>query len=171
MAWSHNPRLETPCLFSSSNFFYLCNLSHSLASSVTMPTSLSILEQLYHARWYIVAVVIASYIAREVRTYRRLSHIKGPWFAQFSQLWLLKTIYQQKAHYVFDDVRKKYGAWLKVIMFDKANRLIIAIRKACTNWTQHVDHLRHRSGRSHECSPIFVHEIRVVPGISPSSWN
>jgi hypothetical protein len=136
-----------------------------------MPNFLSILEQLYHARWYIVAVPIVLYIVREVRTYRRLSHIKGPPFAQFSQLWLLKTIYQQKAHYVFDDIRKKYGVWLKVIMFDKANRLTIAIRKACTNWTQHVDHLRHRSGRSHECSPIFVHEIRVVPGISPSSWN
>jgi hypothetical protein len=77
-----------------------------------MPTSLSILEQVYRARWYIVTVVLAFYIARGIRSYRRLSHIKGPWLAQWSQLWLLTTIYQQKAHYVFYDIKKKYGAWL-----------------------------------------------------------
>ena len=139
-----------------------------------MHTSLSILEQMYHASWYIWYVVvslIASYVASEIRTYQRFSHIKGPWFAQFSQLWLLQTIYQQRAHYVFDDIRKKYGAWQKVIMFNKANRLTIAIRKACTNWTQHVDHLRHRPSHSHGCSPVFVQEIKVVSRISSSSWN
>jgi len=74
-----------------------------------MGTSVSFLELLNQAKWYIVAVLLASYIAREVRSYRRLSHIKGPWLAQFSQFWLLNTIYQQKAHYVFNNVRKKYG--------------------------------------------------------------
>jgi hypothetical protein len=92
----------------------------SLAPLVTMPISLSIVAQVYHARWYIVAVLLASYIIRKVRTYRRLSHIKGPWLAHFSELWLLATIYQQKAHYVFYDTKKKYGAWLKFLMFTKA---------------------------------------------------
>jgi hypothetical protein len=64
---------------------------------------------LYQARWYIATLFVASYIARELRTYRRLSHIKGPWLAQFTELWLLATIYQQKAHYVFYDVKQKYG--------------------------------------------------------------
>jgi uncharacterized membrane protein (DUF485 family) len=146
----HN-MLETPCPSSSSKFFCLCNLSQS---SATMLSFLSVIQQLYQARWYIVALLIASYIAQEIRAYRRLSHIKGPWFAQFSQLWLLTTIYQQKAHYVFDDVRKKYGAWLKLII-DELTGLTIC-RKACTDWDQHVDHLRHRPSDSHECSPISI---------------
>jgi hypothetical protein len=96
-----------------------------------MGTSVSFLELLNQAKWYIVAVLLASYIAREVRSYRRLSHIKGPWLAQFSQFWLLNTIYQQKAHYVFNNVRKKYGVWLKLMIFGKANLLTTAIRKDC----------------------------------------
>jgi len=46
---------------------------------VNMPTLFSIVEHLYQARWYLVTLLLASYIASEVRRYRRLSHINGLW--------------------------------------------------------------------------------------------
>lgn len=74
-----------------------------------MSNTVSIVALLYSARWYIASGLLCLYIAQGYRTYRRLSHIKGPWLAQFSDAWLLGAIYRQKAHYEFSDVKKQYG--------------------------------------------------------------
>jgi hypothetical protein len=74
-----------------------------------MSTFLSIVAILYEARWLIASALVASYLAQSFRAYRRLSHIKGPWLAQFSNAWLLGAIYRQRTHYEFYDVKKKFG--------------------------------------------------------------
>jgi hypothetical protein len=76
-----------------------------------MSTSLSIVAILYQARWYIAGALLASYIAQSFRAYRRLSHVKGPLLAQFSDAWLLGVIYRQRAHLELYDVKKKFGKW------------------------------------------------------------
>lgn len=75
-----------------------------------MALHLSILELLYSARWYIVFALVALYIWQSYQSYRRLSHIPGPWLAQWSQLWLLRSIYGQQSHLEMHEVSKKYGA-------------------------------------------------------------
>lgn len=68
-----------------------------------------ILELLYSARWSIGSALVTLYFASLFRAYWRLSHIKGPWLAQFSDLWLLGAIYRQQDHLEFYDLTKKYG--------------------------------------------------------------
>jgi len=58
---------------------------HLLLRLVCLPWHQS-LEQLYQGRWFIFTLFLTRYIAREVRNYRRLSHIKEPRLAQFSEL-------------------------------------------------------------------------------------
>jgi hypothetical protein len=108
---------------------------HLLLRLGCLPTLISILEQLYQGRWYIFTLFLTRYIAREVRSYRRLSYIKGPRLAQFSELWLLATIFQQRAHYVFYDDKKEYEVCSPLI-YQEPKKLT-----AGTDWDQHVDHL------------------------------
>jgi hypothetical protein len=76
-----------------------------------MSASLSIVAILYQARWYIASALFALYLAQRFRVYRRLSHVKGPWLAQFSDAWLLGVIYRQRAHHELYDVKKKFGKY------------------------------------------------------------
>lgn len=74
-----------------------------------MAAHISVLELLYSARWYLAAALVALYAWQSYLSYRRLSHIPGPWLAQWSQLWLLKSIYGQQSHLEMHEVSKKYG--------------------------------------------------------------
>jgi hypothetical protein len=78
-------------------------------STVAMSTLGSILELLYSARWSIDSALATLYFTSLFRAYWRLSHIKGPWLAQFSDPWLLGAIYRQQDHLEFYDLTKKYG--------------------------------------------------------------
>jgi hypothetical protein len=113
----------------------------------------SILELLYLARWSIGSVLVALYFASLFRAYWRLSHIKGPWLAQFSDLWLLGAIYRQQDHLEFYNLTKKYG-WSPSVLNTEAmlyTNGFINSRNPCTNRHQYAGHLRHRSGQSYEC--------------------
>jgi hypothetical protein len=80
-----------------------------------MSASGSILELLYSARLYIGCALVTLYFASVFRAYWRLSHIKGLWLAQFSDIWLLGAIYRQQDHLEFYDVIKKYSLLQKMI--------------------------------------------------------
>ena len=71
---------------------------------------LSIILRSYEIKWFIFGLAFFHYVAWRVgRAWGNLARFEGPWLAQLSDLWLLKTIYQQRAHYVFYDIKKKYG--------------------------------------------------------------
>jgi hypothetical protein len=74
-----------------------------------MPQSISVLELLYSARWYIVLIIVASYAVQSYLSYRRLSQVNGPWLAQWSVLWLLGAVYRQRTHLELHEVSKTYG--------------------------------------------------------------
>jgi len=70
---------------------------------------MSVLQLLYSGKWYIVSILGVLYLWQAYRLYRRLSHINGPWLAQWSQLWLLGAIYRQNTHLEVYKLSKKYG--------------------------------------------------------------
>jgi hypothetical protein len=55
------------------------------------------------AAWFGVQVV-AWYIS-----YRRLSHIPGPWLARWSSLWLVGAVWRRHSHLEFYEIAKTYG--------------------------------------------------------------
>jgi hypothetical protein len=72
--------------------------------------SSGLVDLLYGARWYLILLLGVSYYAlQSYRSYTRLSHIKGPWLAQWSILWLIGAVYRQKTHLEFYETYKKYG--------------------------------------------------------------
>ena len=62
---------------------------------------------------YIPMVVVASFVAfvvaRLYLSYRRLSHIPGPWLAGWSSLWLVGAIRRKQSHLEFYELAQKYG--------------------------------------------------------------
>jgi hypothetical protein len=73
-------------------------------------TSTRILEVLYTFRYYCVAFVLFAYLAvANYLSYRRLSHIKGPWFAAWSNLWLVGVVWRRKINLELYEVYKTYG--------------------------------------------------------------
>jgi hypothetical protein len=50
--------------------------------------------------------LVASYIS-----YRRLSHIPGPWLASWSSLWLVGAVWRRHSHLEFYDIAKIYGEY------------------------------------------------------------
>ncbi|KAE9382184.1 cytochrome P450 [Stipitochalara longipes BDJ] len=63
---------------------------------------------LVFAAWLGVQLVV-SYIS-----YSRLSHIPGPWFARWSSLWLVGTIWRRQSHLEFYEIAKKYGPLARI---------------------------------------------------------
>jgi hypothetical protein len=113
-----------------------------------MSTLGALLELLYPTRWYIGSTLVTLYFASLFRAYWRLSHIKGPWLAQFSDLWLLGAIYRQQDHLEFYDLTKKYGRSQRMMNAETMlyTNAFINSRNTCANRYQYTGHLRYRSG-------------------------
>jgi hypothetical protein len=74
-----------------------------------MDSLIFITELLYAVRLYIPLAIVAWYLACSYLSYRRLSHIPGPWLAGWSSLWLVGAVWRKKSHLEFYEVEKKYG--------------------------------------------------------------
>ncbi|KUJ07798.1 cytochrome P450 [Mollisia scopiformis] len=59
-------------------------------------------------------VLIAYWILRQYLSYRRLAHLPGPTFAAWSNLWLVRTIWNQQSHLDVYEVSKKYGPLARI---------------------------------------------------------
>ncbi|CAG8982895.1 hypothetical protein HYALB_00002912 [Hymenoscyphus albidus] len=55
-----------------------------------------------------------TYGVRSYRAYRRLSHIKGPTLAAWSNLWIVRAVYNLNTHQQLYDVTKKYGSLARI---------------------------------------------------------
>jgi hypothetical protein len=72
--------------------------------------SSDLVDTLYTGRWYIALLLVATYFVTDaLRTRNRLAHVKGPWLAQWSILWVAGAVFRQKTHLEFYDLYKKYG--------------------------------------------------------------
>jgi hypothetical protein len=74
-----------------------------------MASTAWLLELLYGARYLIAPSFVFYLLAKHYLSYRRLSHIKGPWLAAWSNLWLVGAIWRQRSHLEVYEVSKKYG--------------------------------------------------------------
>lgn len=53
--------------------------------------------------------VAAFFVARTLRAWMRLRHIKGPPLAGFTNLWLVRVIMGGNTHWELGDANEKYG--------------------------------------------------------------
>ena len=60
-----------------------------------------------------LAGVIALLLVARVRAYRRLSHIPGPFWTGWTDLWLIKAQLSGRISFILADANTKYGMFLK----------------------------------------------------------
>jgi len=75
----------------------------------------------------VVGLALALYVFRKIRQFRSLQEFKGPWFAGWSRLWLLRANGSGKMNLVFTEVNDKYGK-LASIAANTRHRLHVSIR-------------------------------------------
>jgi hypothetical protein len=63
----------------------------------------------YAAKLYLVIFAACAYVLRSYSSYQRLAHIKGPFFAKWSNLWLLRAVQKLNTHQALYKVNNKYG--------------------------------------------------------------
>lgn len=64
---------------------------------------------MFQYRWHLLATVAAIYVVQKVVAYKRLSHIKGPWIAAWSEFPHSKATFVEKAYEFYRDANKTYG--------------------------------------------------------------
>lgn len=81
----------------------------SLLLSTIVMESLPITNFLYDVKIAIPILLLTGYLAHWYLSYRRLSHIPGPWLAGWSNLWLVGALYRQRSNLEFYELAQKYG--------------------------------------------------------------
>jgi hypothetical protein len=56
-----------------------------------------------------LGVFLIAYVIKEVRSYRRLSHLPGPWLASVSNLWYIYTEMSGRNYIYWETACEKYG--------------------------------------------------------------
>jgi hypothetical protein len=74
-----------------------------------MESSLSVAKSLYDMKFAASLLLLAGYLVHLYLSYRRLSHIPGPWLAGWSNLWLVGTIWRKKSNLEFYEIAQRYG--------------------------------------------------------------
>jgi len=74
-----------------------------------MITVSSVLNFLYGVRYEAVLLFLAAIAWQEWASYRRLSHVKGPFWAQFTSLWISGAVATKRQHLEVFEVSQKYG--------------------------------------------------------------
>jgi hypothetical protein len=68
-------------------------------------------ESLYSVKISIPVLILAGYLVHSYLSYRRLSHIPGPWLAAWSNLWLVGIVLRKQSHLEFYELAEKYGIY------------------------------------------------------------
>jgi len=71
----------------------------------------SVSNSLYDIKLAILVLLLAGYLIHSYLSYRRLSHIPGPWLAGWSNLWLVGAIYRKHSNLEFYKLAQKYGMY------------------------------------------------------------
>lgn len=72
---------------------------------------MSLLGQLYLARWLVLAVAFAAYLANKYRKYRRLQAFPGPSSTGWSELLHICAILNKSAHHWYKAIGDRYGKY------------------------------------------------------------
>ena len=71
--------------------------------------TMSALEQIYAARWLLMAIAFALYGVSRYRAYRRLVSFGGPFSTGWSELWHTRAILSNRSHLAYQKATDKYG--------------------------------------------------------------
>ena len=74
-----------------------------------MPSVSSVLEALYAARYQVLLLVLGAFVWQQWSSYHRLSRFKGPFLAQFTNLWMARSVASKRQHLELFKVYEKYG--------------------------------------------------------------
>ncbi|KAL5322290.1 hypothetical protein ACEPPN_010262 [Leptodophora sp. 'Broadleaf-Isolate-01'] len=57
---------------------------------------------------------LSLFVVQTLIAWNRLRHVKGPWLAGFSKLWLIRVVSGGKMHWEFVNVNKQYGSLARI---------------------------------------------------------
>jgi hypothetical protein len=108
----------------------------------------SVTKLLHDARLAIPLLLFLTWhLVRFYLSYRRLSHIRGPWLAGWSSLWLVGAVWRKQSHLEFYEVAKKYGQSqciiVRVLRYFSEKYVIVTVlfeRVAGADWTKCLDY-------------------------------
>ncbi|KAH8724033.1 benzoate 4-monooxygenase cytochrome-like protein P450 [Phaeosphaeriaceae sp. PMI808] len=75
---------------------------------------MSLIAQLYAARWLLLSAVVVLYLADKYRKYARLRAFKGPFSTGWSEVWHTHKILCLRSHLSYKEVNDKYGPIARV---------------------------------------------------------
>lgn len=87
---------------------------------------MSLILQLYAARWLLLSAVLVVYVADKYRKYVRLRAFKGPFSTGWSELWHTRVLLGLRSHLAYKDVNDKYGEWYNVRPYGMTGVVAIA---------------------------------------------
>jgi hypothetical protein len=79
------------------------------------------LNFLYSVLYEAVLLFLAIIVWQEWVSYRRLSHVKGPFWAQFTSLWISGAVATKRQHLELFEVSQKYGLPASHLTQDRAS--------------------------------------------------
>lgn len=77
--------------------------------------ALSQLISLRAAGYCLALCALAAFALNAFLSHRRLNHIKGPWLASWSRLWLVKCTLRRTLYSDLADACKQYGTTLSLV--------------------------------------------------------
>jgi hypothetical protein len=100
---------------------------------------------IYDVKFAIPILLLIGYLIHLCLSYRRLSHIPGPWLAGWSNLWLVGAVYRKQCHLELYKLAQKYGMsyghFTVAADFNKIRLLTVSLNRIPReNRTQHLNH-------------------------------
>lgn len=70
---------------------------------------MSLLAQVYAARWFLFTALVALYAADKYQKYMRLRAFRGPFSTGWSEIWHTRVILNKTSHLAYKEVNDRYG--------------------------------------------------------------
>lgn len=87
-----------------------------------------------------VSMLLATYLAQSITSYRRLRAFKGPLWASYSEIWLAYKTFSGGLYLTLRDISNEYGAWKQMPGSRRRRKLIRKFRISRANWTKFAAH-------------------------------
>ncbi|KAL3473901.1 cytochrome P450 [Aspergillus californicus] len=79
-----------------------------------MAWTASIVQLLGNAPWLLLLSLVVRYLVHQYQSYRKLSHIPGPWIAAWSHAWNVSVVLRQRLHLDVHAVSSTYGPLVRI---------------------------------------------------------
>jgi hypothetical protein len=148
--------------------------SSSLSSNNCLALTMSVFAPLYAARWLLLSVAFAAYVANQYRKNRRLQAFRGPFSTGWSEIWHMRAMLGRRSHLAYKEVNDKYGELRGVVVWCEEAQSHVRAKLApgpslttpgrthCQSRSKRFDHFIGRSAGAHERSALTIYSIDMV---------